>query len=252
MNVIQRSILILAPLAPYVTNLPVPEDSVSHWSIDVAAGLGQMADVSRTCEGNVISVQNYKYTDVAARVRYTEEPFTVSVSGGTSSAWTQYPSYEPSYGGPYFPTLETKSVPYCVPMAGIDSKYIGLEVGWLTTFGEGAYLNLGPHGDVHGGNFPAGAIRLGNREKLHLSAGIARNLPLVAGGGLIDIGLVAPMGERRSMVFYGLGIIPYDGIIFSMKGDLKLTDRFTLTPRLSVKGGDAFEYGLAIGGRVKL
>jgi hypothetical protein len=248
---IQRSILILVPLAPYLTNLPVPDDSASHWSIDVAAGLGQMADVSRTCEGDVISVQNYHYTDVAAAVRYTEEPFTVSVSGGTSDAWTGYPRYEPTYEGPYFPTRETKAIPYCVPMVGIDSKYIGLEVGWLTTFGEGTYLCLGPHCDVHGGNFPAGAIRLGNREKLHFSAGIARNLPLVAGGGLIDIGLVAPMGETRSMFFYGLGVIPYDGIIFSMKGDLILNDRFTLTPRLSVKGGDAFEYGLAIGGRAK-
>jgi hypothetical protein len=251
MNMIQRSILILVPLAPYLTNLPVPDDSASHWSIDVAAGLGQMADVSRTCEGDVISVQNYHYTDVAAAVRYTEEPFTVSVSGGTSDVWTGYPRYEPTYEGPYFPTRETKAIPYCVPMVGIDSKYIGLEVGWLTTFGEGTYLCLGPHCDVHGGNFPAGAIRLGNREKLHFSAGIARNLPLVAGGGLIDIGLVAPMGETRSMFFYGLGVIPYDGIIFSMKGDLILNDRFTLTPRLSVKGGDAFEYGLAIGGRAK-
>jgi len=251
MNLFQKSILMLAPLSPYLTNLPVPDDTVSHWSVGVAAGIGKMADVSRTCEGNVISVENYQYSDVAVAVRYTDEPLTVSLSGGTSTAWMEHIQYDPMQPSAVGPNLQTKAVPYCVPMVGIDTKYIGLEVGWLTTFGQAAPLSLGPHYDLEENGFPAGSIRLGNRAKAHFSAGIARNFPLIAGGGLIDLGVARPIGEKGSQLFFGFGALPYDGIIFSLKADLNLSDRFTLVPRLGVKGGDAFEYGLSIGGRVR-
>jgi hypothetical protein len=246
MNFLQKSILIIAPLSPYLMNLPVPEDSVSHWTVGVAAGVGQMADVSRDCEGNVVSVENIQFADIGAAVRYTNEPFTAYLSGGTTSAWMEYPSY--TYQSDY-PVLkhQTKAVPYCVPMIGIDTKYVGLEAGWLVIFDKGEHLTLGPDLEVGEGGMPAGSLRLGNRAKTHFSMGLARNLPLVA-GGLYDMGLSTPVGKNGSQLFFGMGVGPYNGPVLALKGDIRIGDRFIFIPRLGVKAWETFEYGLSIGG----
>ena len=249
MNAFQRSLLVLLPLTPYVSNFPAQDDSVSHWSVEGDAGFGQFAEVHRTCDGRVLSVDDYSFTDFAANIRYTNEPLTVSLTGGTSSAWIGYRDTDP-YSPNFSSIRQSKSIPYCVPTIGFDTKYFALEGGVLTTFGQARSLSLGANVEMDDGVLPAGSIRIGNREKFNFSFGIARNIPLNAGGGLADLGFSTPMGVNGSRVFLGIGWGQYDRPIFSVKPDIILGDRCTLIPRIAVKAGDAFEYGLSIGGRL--
>jgi len=78
---------------------------------------------------------------------------------------------------------------------------------------------------------------------------VARNCPLISGGGPVDVGLSSPVGSGGSRLWYGIGGYPYDGLVFSLKGDVRISEHVALTPTVYLKGGDAFEYGRSIGGR---
>lgn len=95
-----------------------------------------------------------------------------------------------------------------------------------------------------------GAFRWGTGERTFLSVGFASNLPLLSGGGLVDVGLSFRLGSPRSRLWLGLGAYPYDALVFSAKGEFPLSERFLLTARSQFAAGESFEYGLALGAKI--
>ncbi len=248
MNILQRSLAILV-ISPYLWSVNPDSTSDSELQVGVAVGGGSFADVNRDCNGKVVSVTNHPYTEVAGTVRYRASVVEIGVTGGRTSATRKEKSGRISYdaGGAGWAEDVPGPLVYATPSIGLRTKYIGLELGYLVPLNRQGYTY--PGWALENGT-PSGMIRIGNFEKTNFSISLARNFPLISGGGLFDLGLSSPIGSNGSRIWYGIGGYPYDGAVFSLKGDVKVADRLAFTPTLHLKGGDAFEYGWSFGGRV--
>jgi hypothetical protein len=248
MNILSRSLAFLI-ISPYVWSVNPDSTSDSEFLVGIAFGGGSYADVARDCNGRVISVTNHPYTEVAGSVHYRTSVVELGITAGRTSATREENSGHYVYGtdGAQWVSEEPGPLVYATPSIGLRSTYIGLEVGYLFPLDgkKDGSSELSPQTGM-----PTGMLRIGNIEKTNFSIGVARNFPLISGGGLIDVGLSSPIGSNGSRIWYGIGGYPYDGLVFSLKGEIMVTDRVALTPTLHIKGGDAFEYGWSLGGRV--
>jgi hypothetical protein len=87
-------------------------------------------------------------------------------------------------------------------------------------------------------------------DRFYFSSSYLRNVPIVSGGCVFDLGCGGPVGEgSQSKIWLGLGGMPYDAPVFSFKGDFVLSQSIAITPSLHGKGGDAPEYGFPVGVR---
>jgi hypothetical protein len=244
-------ILAILLLVPYITTVDPDSVSDNELSIAIAAGGGSYAEVSRDCNGNVTSVKDHPYGDVAGSVRYRTSVLELGLTGGQTSGIKESSSLHfVEEGGPgnFGHWIENSPGPlaYMTPSVGLTTTYFGLELGYLFSLND---HRVGLNNDAESRGMPSGMIRIGRYDKTNFSAGLARNFPLISGGGLIDVGLSSPVGSGGSRLWYGIGGYPYDGLVFSLKGDIRISDHFALTPTIHLKGGDAFEYGWSIGGR---
>lgn len=227
-------------LLPYIVSFaPLPPDS-SLTTIEFAAGHGSYADVTRDCNGNVVSVKDIPYSDFSASISHEFSVVKLGMTGGTTTG------ERGSMGHSY--TAEEASTPmlYVVPSIGLNTKYFGLDAGMLFVINEKQSL-YASSSRLPG--FPSGTLRIGRLDNFYFSTSVARNLPLFAGGGLFDLGLGFSLGRSHAKGWIGVGGYPYDGLVFSTKWEIPVSNTFLLTPRLNVGGRASFEYGLAIGGK---
>jgi hypothetical protein len=243
-----KSLGALLPLLRYMCAVAPDVTGDPTFSTELAFGGGSFAEVSRDCNGNVIRVKDHPYSEVGGKVSARFSEFTIGVAGGRTDARLEQKS-SPAYG--YmdgYATGKAQSVlNYVTPSVGLETEPVGLEVGLLCSMSG---QTLGWPGAENSRQSFSGALRLGKRDKFHFSAGYARNVPLISGGGLIDAGFSFPLTGGRSSLWLGLGAEPYDGLVFSCKSDIGLTEYLAITPRVGFKSGDATEYGYAVGLRV--
>lgn len=238
------SLLLLIPYMCAFTTNPADDPELSA---AIALGGGSYAEVSRDCNGNVSSVTEHPYNEYAASVRYRISNLELGLTGGQTNGLQIGPRYVYEPDGTLREDARQR-LHYLAASMGFTTTYIGMDLGYLFS------LNGQPVGFERGQGestgMPTGMLRLGRVDRVHFSASLARNFPLLSGGGLVDAGLGFPVGSNGSQLWLGLGAFPYDGLVFSCKGDVSLSDRFAITPTLHAKGGDAFEYGYSIGARV--
>lgn len=244
-----KTIIVVLFLFPYIVAFRTNPSDTASTEFEFAAGTGSYARVSRDCNGNVRSVEDIPYSEFGVSVKHrTASVVTFGAVVGATSG---------SHGDPfiYFRTSDRRSDPlwYVSPTVGIDTKYFGLDGGCLVALSSAQTVSS-PYGESNRGSgdnlFPIGALRLGNRDQTYLSFGLARNLPLLSGGGLLDAGVSFPLRSASSRLWLGLCGYPYDRLAFSAKGEFPLSERFRLTPRLQAAFGESFEYGLSLGGRI--
>jgi hypothetical protein len=234
-------------LLPYICAFNTNPADDPELSAAISLGGGSYAEVSRDCNGNVRSVTEHPYSEYAGSFRYRISNLELGVTGGQTNGFQTEPRY--FYGPDGTPREEAQqSLQYLTPSIGFTTTYIGMDLGYLFSLNSQTVGLAHGHGRSTG--MPSGMLRLGRLDRVHFSASLARNFPLLSGGGLLDAGLGFPVGSDGSRLWLGLGGFPYDGLVFSCKGDITLSDRFAITPTIHAKGGDAFEYGYSIGARV--
>ncbi len=243
-----RTALTLVILIPYIFGFsPNPADS-SSTTIGIAAGGGSYAEVSRDCNGRVLDVKNYPFNDVGISVDHKISLFDIGVKGGIASINT-------SEG--------EGTLRYVNPTMGINTAFLGLQMGPLFTndFGGEFFTQKGVFGgsDYYGyynGSYnphytkvyPAGSLRLGFLDKWYFTTGFYDNLPIISGGGLFNMGIGFHTGiHPASRLWFGIGGLPFDGAVFSGKGDIPLTNNVILNLQGNFHAGDATEYTLSAG-----
>ena len=234
--------LVLVIVSPYLfAFVPNPDDS-SSTTVEMGAGFGSYADVSRDCEGNVVGVRSVPFSDVGLSVRHQTPDVRFGIAGGST------PTHRLHLFGDY-PGEISKAIWFVNPTVGINYRDFGLDLGYLFPLTDysspGAGLSIGTVG------FPTAKFRFASLHGIHWTIGFGSNLPLLTGGGLAEMALVFPLGDsRKSTLGIGLGAYPWDRMALSAKYDFPLVNQFGLGVRGQYGlGGEGAEYGLALVGR---
>jgi hypothetical protein len=236
--------LVLAIASPYIIAfVPNPADS-SATTVELGAGFGSYTDVSRDCEGDVVSVRKVPFSDVGASVTHQISSVRFGIAGGSVSGDRH------SFG--YSSTSGERSRDWFVnPKLGIQYRDFGMDIGYIIPLND----QPSPFYDFSaaGSWYPSLAFRFAPLSGIHWTVSFANNLPLLTGGGLGEMGLVFPLNNSlESRLGIGLGVYPWDRLSLSAKTDFPLTDRFGIGVRSQIGlGREALEYGLALVGRAK-
>ncbi len=237
MKVSFKHLLPLLLLSPYICAYVPNPDGDEDYSIALAAGRGSYADIHRDCNGNILSVNHYPFTEVAGKFsgRYEE------LSYGVTAGWTE--ALQPLHT--WDNTSESGPILYAAPEIGLELKPVGIQVGGFFSL-NGKEISIDK--SIGRTVYPTGGLRLGNARAFHFTASFLRNFPVVSGGGVYDAGFAFPTDSTgRSQLWLGIGFLPYDGPVFSLKGDIRIIDHLAITPALH--GGSESQFGLALGMR---
>ncbi|MEN8007686.1 MAG: hypothetical protein ABFS42_11765 [Candidatus Krumholzibacteriota bacterium] len=221
-------------------------------TVSAHGGVGQVVSVIRDCSGNPIASEKNKFVDMAGSVQVSHCSesgviFALGVRGGNLDSNARMPLSSYVDGAQISDSYEQSvSYSYYNPYAAMESKYIGIGAGYLSseipfTFGDSSdNLPMSSH------------LRIGNYHKANFQTSLNEDLPLASGGGYFKIGMGYPVGSKARL-FSGLSAGFYDGLGFVQQVFLPLSNRFDLD--LSVRLGSTeslFEGGFAMGLRYHL
>jgi hypothetical protein len=233
-----RSISVLALLVPYIVGFaPSPADS-SSFSVTVAGGVGSYAHVSRDCSGNVVSVADMPYDDMAIGVERRDGNIAAGLRAGAMESSREQQQYF-GYAG--------QRVWYANPYIATDGRIVGVQVGLIFFHNAARSGDEGLPFKYDPSVLPSGRLRVGSRSNFHFIGSFASNMPLASGGGIIDAGVGFPIGEAGANGWLGFGFLPYEEGAISFKAEIPLLRNLSLDPRLQFRGGDASEFGLSVG-----
>jgi hypothetical protein len=227
-------------------------------TIEGHAGAGQLVSVIRDCSGDPIASETSSFSDVAGALQYSHRfgegnfvvlglragRFQMNLQPVTTSDVPLDPNdYEYTYWNPH---------------VAIEAPYIGFGIGYLSEppvldFGEWdisqPFLDLG---EWKTGTPITAHLRLGNYSKVHFLATYNENLPMVSGGGNINLGLGYTSGNRVQLLT-GLTVGPYDRPGLIQKLSWQVSDRFDLdlNGRIGSSAG-TFEGSFSLGLRYHL
>lgn len=231
-------------ILPYFVGFTRVEDTAST-SLEFSVGTGSYAEVARDCSGRTVSVRDVPFKEFGMGVTHRVSSFTFGASTGAMTHWRQ------NIVGSALADQEGNLF-YLTPKVGIDTRYFGLDAGYLIPLNAALPHDLpgsfGHNSERQG--LPSGMLRLGNRDSWFLSSSFANNIPLSTGGGLFDVGFGFSGQRPHSLYWIGVGAGPYDGVALSLKGNFPLSANFILNARAQAANREAFEYGIALGGKI--
>ncbi|HAL55780.1 MAG TPA: hypothetical protein DCP63_04705 [Bacteroidetes bacterium] len=242
-----RSLIPILLLLPYIVAFRPNGSDSSNTIIRFGAGIGSYADVARDCSGNIVWVEEIPFVDGAVAVDHYAPPIRIGAKAGVFRESRNKYSY--SYSPPTWTTTRssigkiTSTATYVNPSFGLHWKYFGIDAGALWISREGASVL-----DLNTVN-PQGALRIGNRDSWFFSMGVFDNVPLVSGGGLIDLGFGFSLDKLRSKLWLGLGGGVFDDPLFVLKGDVAITDQVILN--LRGMGGSLSQGAASVGVSIK-
>ncbi len=235
-------------LLPYLISVDGDSSSVPGTFIEFAISKGLYADVTRDCSGNVVSVDKRNFWDAGAKVVHRVSVLKVTADAGATTGdnndvTTNYENVPQAVQGEYSTTeqTETRVTPYASATVGLDTKYFGLDLGGALLFEKGGTRPI-----------PAGNLRIGLEDILYLSCGVAQNTNLFGGSSLVDLGIGIGTGKPGSLLWLGIGGIPYDGTVFSAKLDYPVSDKIAIQPRIGIGLEQFGEYSVSLGMRMAL
>jgi hypothetical protein len=246
-------LIIILALWPYlVAFTPEPGDS-SSTSVEIGVGTGSYAHVSRDCAGNVTGVTDIPFTDAGVSLDHKVKggPLHVGAKAGIFSRSDQNRPAEPFWYDAYHDEVRQaeNTARYINPNVGIEAPYIGVNFGvvFMDRMGGGIEnrsisCQSGYDPLVH----PSWKLRIGYLDSWYFQSSYYNNIPIVTGGGIIDFGVGFNGGSERSSFLVGLGAVPYDSPVLSIKYDYRIQEHIGLGLRASGHTGDATEYGLAL------
>lgn len=226
--------------------IKIDGDTNSELTLEGEAGTGQVYSILRDCSGNQVASEKNEYSDYAGAAQLSfksgEGNFIVlGLRGGHLSSDFKRASRLYSYAS----TLKYEYT-YWNPHIAFESPYVGMGLGYVSgvpSLEFGSYEEATPI---------SGHLRIGNYSKAYFLATYNENLPLVSGGGYINLGVGYPGGTRASL-FTGFSAMPYDGLGIVQKISWRISNGFDLdlNGRAGVTGGN-FEGGFSLGLRYHL
>jgi len=226
------SILSMAVLAPLAVDMQRTEPDSAVTSFMIAAGGGTYADVSRGCQGEILSANERPYRDVGLGVNHR-------VVGDLDLGLRA--------------TVLLRKLGYkdgsvlWNPNFSVEGRGAGFGLGFVTN----------THTDYPGNDDispVSGHLRFGSLAKTYFSIHVSEDLPLISGsGGAVRLGLGVRPG-RVVRVWLGMGSpVPYDKLGFVVKTTVHVNRMLDLnaTGRLGGSEGKAENAG-AVGLTVRL
>jgi hypothetical protein len=155
-------------------------DSTST-SVGFGAGAGSYAEISRGCEGQVLSKEKRPYQDLAVSIDHqVGKDVLVGLKGGLvrqgedRDEWTTEPAVNSRYVNPTA-AVELRPFGFGIGIIVADAPLPGLVTG-------------GDHGSSGRDRYlPSGHVRIGTRRG-YFSMHLLEGMPLVSGGGLLTVG----------------------------------------------------------------
>ncbi|HEX7076798.1 MAG TPA: hypothetical protein VF363_00060 [Candidatus Eisenbacteria bacterium] len=200
------SVLSLAVVTPLAVDVEPNRPDSSVTSFTASLGTGAYADVTRGCQGEVLSKYQRNFGDAgfAASHRFAG-PFEV---GARTIVIRHAPEYE-------------KNTWVWNPNASLEWRRFGVGLGYLP--GRGDYE------DRDFALWPvSGHIRIGPTDKLYFSIHALEDVPVASGGGLVRMGF----GTRVSRAMDGwVGVStpgPYDRLGLALKSSYHLNRNLDL------------------------
>lgn len=230
----------------------VDPEHPNELTVSAHGGAGQVVSVIRDCEGNPIASEENTFVDFAAsmQVSHRSRDGIITALGFRSGHFNsngRFPlsGYDDGTGttDSYEQTI---SYSYFNPYIAMESRYVGIGVGYLSGEIPSYY------GDESSSIPMSGHLRLGNYNKVNFQISVNEDLPLASGAGYYKMGLGYPMGSGMRL-FSGLSVGFYDQPGLVQQVFLPLSSRFDLD--LSARLGSAagkLEGGLALGLRYHL
>jgi hypothetical protein len=235
-------------LSPYTTEYVGEKADSSATDLRFALGGGSMERVlSRDCSGHSLNAQDVPFLEAGASIEQRYSVVKVAVKAHAIPAKVMAFSDLSGSGGfvkKLFPQVSDSSSDILVfvnPTIGLNLKDFGLDVGILI---DGTRRTKRV--------YPTGLLRLGNPKTGYGTIGVGGNLPLMAGGGYLDVGLGGNIGKPGMDFWGGLGWGPYAGTVFSIKQNIPLSRIFILNLNGLVNFSTRVQYGIGVGGTVRI
>ncbi len=115
------TLLPLLLLTPYICAYTPNRDNDDEYSIAIAGGHSSFADFHRDCSGGVISIDKYKYDDIAAQFAGRHDVLNFKLGAGRTSALQPIHTWDyNSHRGPIL---------YAAPGVGLTTEPVGVDLG---------------------------------------------------------------------------------------------------------------------------
>jgi hypothetical protein len=223
-----------------------PESHGSATTVTVAGGTGHYAIIDRGCEGQVLNVKPVTFHDGAADI---EHRFANGVTLGLRSGVVDEQAKNQGVATILTPvvhdstvtTLDEHTNAYVNPNIALEEHVFGVGVGWV-------HAQHGFELDQDRKRIdPSFHLRIGPLAGSYFRIGYMESVPLLSGGGYLDIGLgLHP--ARRLDVYAGLSTMPYDASGLTLRAAYRVLPNWALSARGRVGfSSNAPENGIAMG-----
>lgn len=230
----------------------VPPDS-NETTLGVAVGGGSYSLIARDCSGRAQSATEVPF--VAGSVSIERGLKNDVVLGAKVDYFRRNKPGNPANPYEFSPQDNLRnSGMFITPYFGIDERGIGIAVGAVIPT-HGFDLGLSSTGGLSFLNrsydnlLLAGKIRFGELNRITVESSFNFNSPLVAGGGLVDVGIGIPISDGLGRVWLGLDSGPYEASGLLLKTTVPLSEQilFTGSGRFARAGIVTKEYGWSAG-----
>jgi hypothetical protein len=100
---------------------------------------------------------------------------------------------------------------------------------------------------------PSWVLRVGNKEKFHLSTQYLSNVPILSGGGIGDFGFGFGSTDSRNLTWLGTSVGPYQNFGLCIKQNIQVSDNMDILLRGRAGMIESnFEGGISAGLRINL
>ena len=222
-----KIILILIVYPNIVCFTPESSDS-SNTFIDFMLGLGKYSNVTYDCSGHATSIRDYSYIDYGGSISHKINILKFGIRGGGFSLdgpgeYYQIPEYP--YGAVSTGEL---SVQYANPFIALDHKYVELSFGLVFLTEYPWQKNIRDRLINDGTTQFSWLLRLGNNRAFHFSSHYLSNVPILSGGGMIDMGFGVGRRNSRTLTWIGFSSGPFQNLGLVLKQNIQLSDNFDI------------------------
>lgn len=206
----------MVALAPLAVDVSSTNQDSSVTSLMIAAGAGSYADVSRGCQGEVLSKEQRRYRDLGFAANHGfAGPLEVGVR---ASVLRRMPGYEDG-------TVMWN------PNVAVEGRHVGFGLGYVSKAGR-------PFSDEFDIWPVSGHLRFGSLSGVHFSVHALEDVPLVSGGGTVRSGFgFRPSRAVDAWVGVGYGP-PYDKPGFQVKSAIHLNSMLDLNANGRLGGSE--------------
>ena len=184
----RMSLLSMAVLAPLVVDVPGSSRDSSVTTFMIAAGGGSYAEVTRGCQGEVLTADQRRFRDMGFGVNHqVKKPLEVGVRATVLRRMSGYDDGSVLWN----------------PYVALEGGKVGFGLGYVSN-SDRPYTNEFDIWPV------SGHLRIGSPERFYFSIHALEDVPLVSGGGAVRSGFgFRPI--RSVDAWIGMGTpLPYD------------------------------------------